>query len=84
MPIHPNDPSCQAISSQVSIISANDGSAPPAALGFIEPIRPDAHISSTMAGVSVRIRSDSHACALTRSRMPRAAATTGLSRGGAT
>ena len=31
MPIQPNEPSCQAISIQVSIISANDGSTPPAA-----------------------------------------------------
>jgi hypothetical protein len=76
IPIHPNEPSCQAISIQVSIISVNDGSTPPAATGLNADISPLAHISSTMAGVRVRIRSDSPASARTSSRIPRANRTT--------
>jgi hypothetical protein len=76
IPIHPNEPSCQAISIHVSIISANDGSTPPTATGLNADISPVAHISSTIAPVSVRIRSDSEASARTRSRIPRAGATT--------
>ena len=63
MPIQPNEPSCQAISIHVSIISANDGSTPPASTGLNADISPVAHIASTIAGVSVRIRSDSAASA---------------------
>ena len=76
MPTHPNEPSCQAISIQVSIISAKAGSTPPAATGLNADISPLLHISSTIAGVSVRFRSDSAASARTRSRMPRASDTT--------
>ena len=76
MPIQPKEPSCQAISIHISIISANDGSTPPAAMGLNADINPVAHISSTIAPVSVRIRSDSAASARTRSRIPRAKATT--------
>jgi hypothetical protein len=76
MPIHPNEPSCQAISIHVSIISANEGSTPPATIGLNDDIKPLAHISSTMAGVNVRSRSDSAASARTSSRIPRARATT--------
>ena len=54
MPIQPNEPSCQAISIQVSIISANDGSTPPAATRVERRHQPAAHISSTIAGVRVR------------------------------
>src|SRR6476619_5012190 len=76
MPHHPNEPSCHAISIQVSIISVNEGSTPPAGTGLNDDIKPLDHISSTMAGVNVRSRSDSAASACTRSRMPRAPATT--------
>jgi hypothetical protein len=76
MPTHPNDPSCQAISIHVSIISVNEGSTPPAGAGLNDDIKPLAHISSTMAGVKVRMRSDSAASARTSSRIPRACATT--------
>ena len=76
MPIHPNEPSCHAISIQVSIISANVGSTPPAGIGLNADISPVARISATIAGVSVRIRSDSAASARTSSRMPRASDTT--------
>jgi hypothetical protein len=53
MPHHPKEPSCHAISIHVSIISGNEGSTPPAGMGLNADIRPLAHISSTMAGVSV-------------------------------
>ena len=76
LPFQPKEPSCQAISIHVSIIAANDGSTPPAATGLNADIRPLAHSSSTIAGVSVRIRSDSAACERTRSRIPRARSTT--------
>src|SRR5580693_6998000 len=76
MPIQPNEPSCQAISIHVSIISWNDGSTPPAAVGLNADIRPLAHISSTIGAESVRKRSDSAASARTRSRIPRARSTT--------
>ncbi len=72
IPIHPNEPSCHAISIQVSIIAVNDGSTPPAAIGLNDCISPLAHISSTTAGAIVRSRSDSPACATTSSRIPRA------------
>src|SRR5215217_4086062 len=78
MPTQPKEPSCQAISIHVSIISANDGSTPPAGTGLNADIRPLAHISSTIAPVSVRIRSDSAASCCTTSRIPRASATTRL------
>src|SRR6478735_10606301 len=77
MPIQPNEPSCHAISIHVSIISVNEGSTPPAGTGLNDG-KPLAHISSTMAGVNVRSRSDSAAPARTRSRIPRARATTWL------
>jgi hypothetical protein len=76
MPTHPNEPSCQAISIQVPIISAKVGSTPPAATGLNADISPLLHISSTIAGVSLRFRSDSAASARTSSRMPRASDTT--------
>src|ERR1700728_2578790 len=76
MPTQPNEPSCQAISIHVSIIWVNDGSTPPAATGLNDCINPLDHISSTTAGVSVRIRSHSAASAATTSRMPRASETT--------
>src|SRR5271157_1109245 len=76
MPIQPKDPSCQAISIHVSIISWNDGSTPPAAFGLNADIRPLTHISSTIGPESVRKRSDSAASARTRSRIPRARSTT--------
>ena len=76
MPIQPNEPSCQAISIQVSIISAKVGSTPPAATGLNADISPLPHIASTIAGVSVRIRSDSAASPRTSSRIPRANPTT--------
>ena len=76
IPIQPNEPSCQAISIQVSIISGNDGSTPPASTGLNADISPEAHIASTIAGVSVRFRSDSSASAATSSRIPRANPTT--------
>src|SRR3979409_1376782 len=76
MPTHPNEPSCQAISIHVSIISVKEGSTPPAAAGLNDDISPLAHISSTIGVESVRIRSDSAACACTRSRMPGASETT--------
>src|ERR1700684_3739805 len=79
IPIQPKEPSCHAISIQVSIISRNDGSTPPAAFGLNATIRPDAHISSTIAGESVRKRSDSAASVETRSRIPRARSTTDTS-----
>src|ERR1700761_2011561 len=79
IPIQPKEPSCQAISIQVSIISWNDGSTPPAAFGLNAGIRPQAHISSTIAGPSWRNRSDSAASAETRSRIPRARSTTAAS-----
>ena len=50
MPIQPKEPSCHAISIQVSIISANVGSTPPASTGLKDDIRPLSHISSTIAG----------------------------------
>src|SRR3984885_12119795 len=79
IPIQPKEPSCHAISVQVSIISRNDGSTPPAAFGLNAAISPEAHISSTIAGESVRKRSDSAASADTRSRIPRARSTTDTS-----
>src|SRR5271156_6939329 len=79
IPIQPKEPSCHAISIQVSIISGKDGSTPLAALGLNATIRPEAHISSTIAGESVRKRSDSAASAKTRSRIPRARSTTDTS-----
>src|ERR1700733_1122866 len=79
IPIQPKEPSCHAISIQVSISSWKDGSSPPAALGLNATMRPEAHISSTIAGESVRKRSDSAASAATRSRIPRARSTTDTS-----
>src|ERR1700722_7597293 len=79
IPIQPKEPSCHAISVQVSIISGKDGSTPPAALGLNATIRPEAPIASTIAGESVRKRSDSAASAETRSRIPRARSTTDTS-----
>src|SRR6185437_2249804 len=79
IPIQPKEPSCQAISIQVSIISWNDGSTPPAALGLNAGIRSLAHICSTIAGDSVRRRSDSAASPRTRSRIPRARSITDTS-----
>src|SRR3984885_9276695 len=79
IPIQPKEPSCQAISIQVSIISWKDGSVPPAAVGLNAVITPLAHIPSTIAGESVRKRSDSGASAETRSRIPRARSTTDTS-----
>src|ERR1700722_3311518 len=76
IPIQPKEPSCHAISIQVSIISGKDGSTPPAAFGLNATIRPEAHISSTIAGESVRKRSDSAASTETRSRIRRARSTT--------
>ena len=55
IPTHPKEPSCQAISIHVSIISANDGSTPPAATGLNADISPLAHISSTIAGKCARL-----------------------------
>ena len=79
IPIQPKEPSCHAISIQVSIISWKDGSTPPAAFGLNADHQPEAHISSTIAGESVRKRSDSAASAETRSRIPRARSTTDTS-----
>src|SRR6201994_616790 len=79
IPIQPKEPSCHAISIQVSTIPRKDGSPPPAAFGLNAGIRPLDHISSTIAGESVRNRSDSAASAETRSRIPRARSTTDTS-----
>src|SRR3984957_17088245 len=79
MPIQPKEPSCQAISIHVSIISWNVGSTPPAAVGLNADIKPLTHISSTIAGESVRKRSDSAASAETRPPPHRSGATTGTS-----
>ena len=49
MPIHPSEPSCQASSIQVSIISAKDGSAPPASTGLNSCRSPLSHRASTGA-----------------------------------
>src|SRR5436305_5816138 len=83
IPIHPNEPSCQAISIHVSIISVNEGSTPPAAFGLNAGISPQSHIASTIPGDSVRKRSDSPASARTNSRIPRARSTTDTSATGA-
>jgi len=50
MPIRPNDPSCQAISIQVSITSANEGSTPPATTGLNADISPLAHMARRSPG----------------------------------
>ena len=73
IPIQPSEPSCQASSVQVSIISANDGSVPPAAVGFAHTMSPLFHNASTIRPVSVRSRSDSPASAALTSRSVRAA-----------
>ena len=72
MPIQPNEPSCQAISIQVSIMSRNDGSIPPAATGFMACMSPLSHMPSTTGAVIVRRSSDAAASPRTRSRSPRA------------
>ena len=72
MPIQPNELSCQAISIQVSIISRNDGSQPPASFGFIACMSPLAHMASTIGCEVVRARSDAAASARTTSRSDRA------------
>ena len=51
MPIHPSEPSCQASSIQVSIISAKVGSHPPASTGLNHCMRPLAHRASTVRSV---------------------------------
>ncbi len=73
MPIHPRDPSCQASSIQVSIISVKDGSAPPASTGLNACRRPLSHSASTVRGVRVRLRSQGPASSAVRARRPRAA-----------
>ena len=78
MPIQPSDPSCQASSIHVSIISVKVGSPPPASFGLNHCMSPQFHSASTVRSVSVRPRSESSDSVAVRSR--RVAAATGPSR----
>ena len=73
MPIQPSDPSCQASSIQVSIISGKVGSLPPASRGLHHCMSPLSHKASTVRRVSVRRSSDSADSSAVTARSVRAA-----------